>query len=167
MQLGCKTDLSLLFTFSLGLLVSSCGETGNSLGSGPVELKVEFEILSAPQSLAESVLVDSVQWLPLSFRHLIESDELEIDGSYEIWFRSVSDRSLSLRYDLRFFDRDGFFVDLFHPFGLPLRFGPMESLVDDGVFTIRSAELRHIDEVTTMRIAARIAADDSLGAPSD
>ncbi len=166
MQLGYRKYLSLAPLIP-GLLLWSCGRPGDSLGSEPVELKVEFEILSAPQSPAESVLVDSVRWQPLSFRHLIESDELEIDGSYKIWFRSVSDRSLSLRYDLRFFDRDGFFVDLFHPFGLPLRFGPMESVVDEGAFTIRSAELRHIDEVTTMRISARIAAEDSLEAPSD
>ena len=67
-----------------------------------------------------------------------------------------------LRYDLRFLDRDGIFVDSFIPFGLPLELEPQGVTIDEGEFTIESVDLRHPDDLRTMFIAATIAIDETV-----
>lgn len=146
----------------LATLLVSCG-SGDPTGSSPDEFVAEFEIISAPTGVNSDVVkVDSVAWRPLSFR-LTPSDELEVDGSYEIHFRNDGDRKMLLHYDLRFLDRDGIFVDAFIPFGLPFELSPRQIAIATGEFTIRSTDLRHPDDLRTMQITATIAFDGTTG----
>ena len=146
----------------LAALLVSCG-SGDPAGSRPVEFVAEFEFISStPDVNPDVVKVDSVAWRPLSFRRT-PSDELEVDGSYEIHFRNEGDRKLLLRYDLRFLDRDGIFVDAFIPFGLPFVLSAQQSATATGEFTIRSTDLRHPDDLRTMQITATIALDGPTG----
>ena len=141
------------------LLGAGCG----SGASGPrfVERSTEFELELAPAGLAQAVAVDSARWDWTTFG-ITPDDELDIDGLYHIWFRSTAERELVLRYDLRFLDNEGFFVDNFIPFGQPVQLPPGAAQLETGEFTIRSGEIRSIDALATMRIVARV---DTMGAP--
>jgi hypothetical protein len=153
---------SIIATQLLVCFLVGCG-SGEPAGSRPVAFETEFEVVSAAPGIDTDVVsVDSVAWRPFGFR-LTPSNELEVDGSYEIHFRNSGDRRLVLRYDLRFLDRDGFFVDSFIPFGLPLELEPQGVTIDGGEFTIESVDLRHPDDLRTMFIAATIAIDATVG----
>ena len=140
--------------------LAACG-MDDPVASGSTVFDFQLEVASTSADLsAETVAVDSVSWRPLGFR-ITSSDELEIDGDYEIHFRNHSDRQLILRYDLRFLDNYGIFVDSFIPFGLPLELIASSVTVEAGEFQVESADLRHPDELGIMVIAASIAIADS------
>ena len=135
-----------------------CSNASCSSGDGPTDpvdaqLASEFR-LDADGELAESVVVDSVRWEPLVFG-FTTSDELELEGTYAIHFRNATERSLELRYDLRFLDRDGFLFDIFIPFGLPVSLGPAEGKLESGHFLIRSRDSEP-GVVKTMQIVATV-----------
>ena len=106
--------------------------------------------------------VDSVFWRPLT-AVFDASGDLDIDGLYRIQFRSAVERPVELRYDLRFLDEQGFLLDNFIPFGLPVILRGREVKLETGEFVIRSGDIRSIYEVVTMRIVARIDTAGVLG----
>ena len=128
------------------LWLAGCGGD-RSANSQPLILRSEVEVVGLPGA----VQVDSVAWAPRSWA-LTGSGKFEITGSYGLFFRNLSDQPLEIRYDLRFFDRDTFFIDIFIPFGLPLRLAPHEGRHDGDDFTIRVEEPRALDELQTMRV---------------
>ena len=137
---GCIAAACLLF-------VTSCG---SDAGTSP---RASY-VLTAPEGLGQAVVVDSVRWSQTAF-YMSPSGELEVTGPYEIHFRSTVEERLEMRYDLRFLDKDGFLFGQFIPFGLPVVFGPRQTIVESGEFEIRSAE-SGLDDVRTMRIAATV-----------
>lgn len=137
-------------------LAAACGSGGHGPDPDDLVVRSEFQVAEAPEGLQEAVSADSIRWEVLALG-ITEDDELVIDGSYFIVFRSAADRAVELRYDLRFMDVDGFFVDRFIPFGLPVRLAPGQSRLEEGDFTIRSGDLRRVDYLTTLRIVATLA----------
>ncbi|MBI2506489.1 MAG: hypothetical protein HYW07_25005, partial [Candidatus Latescibacteria bacterium] len=115
--------------------------------TGPQPLQSEVVV----EGLQEAVQIDSVAWDARSWT-LTGSGQFEINGSYALFFRNLTGQPLELRYDLRFLDRDTFLIDVFNPFGLPLRLGPHEGRRDGGEFSIRAEEPRALDELQTMQI---------------
>ena len=122
---------------------------GGDQASNPQPLILRSEVVI--EGLQGAVQIDSVAWALRSWA-LTSSDQFEITGSYGLFFRNLSDQPLELRYDLRFFDRDTFLIDVFIPFGLPLRLGPREGRRDGDDFSIRAEEPRALDELQTMRV---------------
>ena len=140
----------------LGGLVAACGCGERGVDPDDVAVRSEFLVAEAPEGLHEAVGADSIRWEVLALG-ITEDDELVIDGSYYILFRSQTDQTVEMRYDLRFMDVDGFYVDRFIPFGLPIRLAPGQSREEKGNFTIRSGDLRRADYLTTLRIVATLA----------
>ena len=137
----------------LALAAAGCG-TGLD-NRGIFDLTSEYRVERAPAGMEEAVAVDSVFWQPLTAAFDATGD-LEIDGLYRIEFRSTAERPLELRYDLRFLDEQGFLLDNFIPFGLPVVLQAEEAKLEIGEFVIRSGDIRSIYDVVTMRIVARI-----------
>ena len=138
------------------LVIAASGGCGTGIDDGPiVDLTSEYRVERAPAGLEEAVAVDSVFWRPLTAAFDATGD-LEIDGLYRIEFRSTAERPLELRYDLRFLDEQGFLLDNFIPFGLPVVLQAEEAKLEIGEFVIRSGDIRSIYDVVTMRIVARI-----------
>lgn len=138
------------------LAIAAAAGCGTGVDDGPiVDLTSEYRVERAPAGLEEAVAVDSVFWRPLTAAFDATGD-LEIDGLYRIEFRSTAERRLELRYDLRFLDEQGFLLDNFIPFGLPVVLQAEEAKLEIGEFVIRSGDIRSIYDVVTMRIVARI-----------
>lgn len=154
------------FTRLLSILLFALvvtGSCGTGVDDGPiVDLTSEYRVERAPAGLEEAVAVDSVFWRPLTAAFDATGD-LEIDGLYRIEFRSTAERPLELRYDLRFLDEQGFLLDNFIPFGLPVVLKAEEAKLEIGEFVIRSGDMRSIYDVVTMRIVARIDTAGVLG----
>ena len=144
----------------LTLAAAGCG-TGVE-DDGIFDLGSEYQVGGAPAGLEEAVAVDSVYWRPLTAA-FDATGELEIDGLYRIQFRSTAERPVELRYDLRFLDDQGFLLDNFIPFGLPVVLQAREVKLEIGEFVIRSGDIRSIYDVVTMRIVARIDTAGVLG----
>ena len=137
--------MSVLIYIAL-LWLAGCG--GDRMAnSGPPTLHSEVVV----EGLQGAVQVDSVAWAPRSWA-LTGNDQFEIIGSYGLFFRNLTDQPLELRYDLRFLDRDTFLIDVFNPFGLPLRLGPHEGRRDGDDFSIRAEDPRALDELQTMQV---------------
>ena len=130
------------------LWLAGCGGNRATDAQPPI-LRSEVEV----EGLQGAVQVDSVAWALRSWA-LTGNGQFELTGSYGLVFRNLSDQPLEIRYDLRFFDRDTFFIDVFIPFGLPLRLAPHESRRDGDDFTIRAEEPRALDELQTMHVRA-------------
>lgn len=128
------------------LWLAGCGGD-RATDHGPLTLRTEVVI----EGLQGAVQVDSVAWETRSWA-LTNDDRFEIDGRYGLFFRNLTDQPLELRYDLRFLDRDTFLIDIFNPFGLPLRLGPHEGRRDGADFSIRAEEPRALDELQTMQV---------------
>ena len=147
----------LLFAFA------AAGGCGTGFDDGPiVDLTSEYQVERAPAGMEEAVAVDSVFWRPLTAA-FDASGDLDIDGLYRIQFRSTAERPLELRYDLRFLDEQGFLLDNFIPFGLPVVLQAREAKLEIGEFVILSGDIRSIYDVVTMRIVARIDTAGVLG----
>lgn len=142
-------------------VINGCG-TGDD-NDDIIPLMTEFEVERVEPGLTSAVSIDSVFWQPLTFG-ITGSGELDIDGDYRIHFRNSAERDIELRYDLRFLDEEGFLIDNFIPFGLPVLLSARSVHMESGEFLIRSGEIRTIYEVVTMRIVARL---DTVAALSD
>ncbi len=147
----------------LALALAAAGGCGTGFeDDGIFDLSSEYQVERAPAGLEEAVAVDSVYWRPLTAAFDAIGD-LEIDGLYRIQFRGTAERPVELRYDLRFLDDQGFLLDNFIPFGLPVVLQAREAKVEIGEFVIRSGDIRSIYDVVTMRIVARIDTAGVLG----
>ena len=141
---------------ALAGLTVACGSGKRALDPDGNVRRSEFTVATAPEGLQEAVSADSIRWEVRAFG-ITEDGELIVDGDYGIVFRSRADQTVEMRYDLRFLDVDGFFVDRFIPFGLPVRLAPGQTKVEEGQFSIRSRELRGVEYLTTLRIVATLA----------
>ena len=126
--------------------LAGCGGDG-ATDRGPLPLRSEVAV----EGLQGAVQVDSVAWVIRAWA-LTGNGQFEITGSYGLFFRNLTDQALEIRYDLRFLDRDGFLIDVFNPFGLPLHLGPGEGRRDGDDFTIRADDPRALDELQTMQV---------------
>lgn len=126
--------------------LAGCGGD-RAADSGPLPLRSEVVV----EGLQQAVQVDSVAWETRAWA-LTAEGRFEITGRYALFFRNLGDQPLELRYDLRFLDRDTFLIDVFNPFGLPLRLGPHQGRREGGDFSIRAEEPRALDELQTMQV---------------
>lgn len=152
------SDIALPLAMAASCLLPACGD-GGPAGPEQVERRSDFTIAAAPAGLEAAVVADSIGWAPGVFR-VIGDDELEIDGTYLVTVRNVSAQPLELRYDLRFLDVDGIFVDRFIPFGQPLRLESGVALTELGSFSIRSQYLSYPELLATMQVVVTITAPD-------
>lgn len=120
----------------------------------------EAVILFEP-GLEGSVRIDSLSWLPalVPLGETITATELE--GVFRARFTSLAPRPIQLRYDLRFYDRDGFLVDAFIPFGQPVKLAPAEVRVVEGEFRLQAITAADLGRIVVMRLYATVA--DSSG----
>jgi hypothetical protein len=138
------------------LCIISCGE-GSSVGPrDPSSLHSQWVVESAPDSLAEAVVVDSVFWNPAALLPTGDASVFEVEGPFLILLRNTATESLQMRYDLRFLDEDDFLVDRFIPFGQPVVLAGGQSARLEGRFVIRSTPDIGRFGLLTMRIAARL-----------
>jgi hypothetical protein len=138
-------------------LVTACGRDSDSTLPAADRLK-SVVVIAAADSAAAAIRVDSVAWrprllLPSPFDPLAPA--LEIEGTYTVFFRNAGDAPIEVRYDLHFLDRDGFLIDVFNPFGLPLRLEAQTPVRHGEIFTIRASDERQIGELTTMQVNVR------------
>lgn len=124
----------------------SCGlpESGN--GPTSASLRSRVEIVSE-SDLQTAVQVDSIAWAP-SFFPVEFGGGQEVSGSFTIRFTNVTNSRLEIRYELRFLDRDDFTIDVFNPFGQPIRLGPGGVDEVSGEFRIR---IRHSSDIELLR----------------
>ncbi|MFH1568893.1 MAG: hypothetical protein ABIL09_12920, partial [Gemmatimonadota bacterium] len=134
------------------LALAACGG-GHVTDPEHVVRGSSFVLAAAPAGLGQAVVADTIAWSPTVFRFAGDAG-LEIEGVFRIRFRNQSDRALSLRYDLRFLDADGIFVDRFIPFGQPVALPAGGTVVGEGTFSLRSADLDLPDLLATMEVVA-------------
>ena len=134
------------------LWLAGCGgDSGTGPGSQILLTEVQIE------GLREAVQVDSVFWDARSWAPTA-SGQFEISGRYALSFRNLTDQPLELRYDLRFLDRDSFLIDVFNPFGLPLRLEAHQAWRDGGDYFVRADAPRALDELQTMLVHVVVSA---------
>ncbi|MDA0335530.1 MAG: hypothetical protein O2782_10220 [bacterium] len=137
------------------LATAGCGD-GSSLGPRPPQsLYSEWVVQSAPEGMAETVIVDSVFWNPAVLLPTGDPAVLEVEGPFAIRLRNLGETVLELRYDLRFLDDGGFLVDRFIPFGQPVLLPPGQARLQQGTFVIRSPPEIGRFGLATMQIVAR------------
>ncbi len=139
---------------ALLLLLGGCfaAEDGPS---GAVEaLRSEVEFVE-DAGLEGSVSIDSLTWLPF----LPEpgfGTTAEFEGIFAAVFRNVGEATVWVRYDLRFFDQEGFLIDAFIPIGQPIVLSAGETRRVEGDFLIRTDDPRNFERLALMRLVARI-----------
>ena len=142
--------------FLLGVWVGAggCGLGGGATGTAEVDRRTEV-FVEAAEGLEEAVRVDSAFWQTNLFA-VGSGENLEVDGSFRVTFRNLTDLGLEVRYDLRFLDRDEFLIDLFIPFGQPLLLEAGAAQEVEGTFSIRIRDERDIELIAIMRIVAKV-----------
>jgi len=135
--------------------VAGCGLGGDTTGPNGSAFRTEVTI-TAESGLEQAVEIDSVSWSP-SFIPLELGRTEEMTGVFFISFRSRTGAPLEIRYELRFLDRDEFLVDVFNPFGQPVRLGPRETKPVEGDFRIRFGQSGDADIPVIMRVVVRVA----------
>ena len=159
-----KTMLSnqMLYRFLTPILFLNfitCGDGSNPTDSKNTEKHYEIIIQEINKNLEGSVKIDSVSWVPL-LPVILPNNMIEISGVFSAKIINRSNKIIWLRYDLRFFDDDGFLVDDFIPFGQPVIIDPNSELVINGEFVVRSANMDQAMRMTIMQFAARIRLPD-------
>ncbi len=135
-------------------LLVGCFAGENGVGSEWGGLRSEVEFI-ADEGLEESVVVDSLIWIPF-LPHLGFGSTTEFEGGFSGVFRNVGTTEVWVRYDLRFFDREEFLIDAFIPFGQPVVLAGGETAKVAGEFRIRSEDPRDFERLSLMRLVARI-----------
>ncbi|HJP30077.1 MAG TPA: hypothetical protein QGF95_05930 [Candidatus Latescibacteria bacterium] len=140
----------------LGLTAVACGD-GSTLGPrDPAALQTRLVVESAPDGLAEAVVVDTAFWNPVALLATGDDTVLEVEGPFSIVFRNTTQESLEMRYDLRFLDDGDFLVDRFIPFGQPVSLAAGQPQRQEGRFVIRSTRQIGRFGLVTMQIAVRL-----------
>ena len=85
---------------------------------------------------------------------------MEIPGIFSATIQNNSNKVIWLRYDLRFFDDEGFLVDDYIPFGQPIIVDPNSKQTLNEEFIVRSANIDQVMRLATMQFAARIRLPD-------
>jgi len=143
--------LPVLFFWTIG-----CGLTDDPTGPGDIERRTEI-ILESEEGLEEAARVDSLVWRPFPPELGFENEIQAIEGTFSALFTNLTDQSLQIRYDLRFYDREDFLIDAFIPFGQPVRLSSRETLPVEGTFRIRSDDPRDLERLAMMRLFAKVA----------
>ena len=139
---------------ALVLVLGGCfaAEDGPSGAEDGLHSEVEF---IEDAGLEGSVLIDSLSWWPLLPR-LALGETAEFEGVFAAVFRNVGAATVSVRYDLRFFDREEFLIDAFIPLGQPVVLSTGEAHRVEGDFLIRTDDPRDFERLALMRLVARI-----------
>ncbi len=145
---------------ALVLLLGGCfaAEDGPSGTANVLYSEVEFV---EDEGLEGSVAIDSLTWLPFFLEPGLGTTA-EFEGIFVAVFRNVSDATVWVRYDLRFFDQEEFLIDAFIPLGQPVVLSAGETRRVEGDFLIRTNDPRDFERLALMRLVARIRRPDSL-----
>ena len=135
-------------------LLVGCFAGENGVGSERGALRSEVEFI-ADEGLEESVVVDSLVWIPF-LPHLGFGSTTEFEGGFSGVFRNVGTTEVWVRYDLRFFDREEFLIDAFIPIGQPVVLAGGETVRVAGEIRIRTEDPRDFERLSLMRLVARI-----------
>ena len=123
-----------LTAVALGMWACGCGDAEDPLRwRDPEDLRTVLQIESAPPGLLQAVgrgLGPLVPRRPSCPRETRTTWRWR--GPFRIEFRNTSDEPLQMRYDLRFFDEDGFLIDWFIPFGQPVVFAAGQTRLEEG-----------------------------------
>jgi len=142
----------------LGILAAwtaGCGLVGEA--NGPRDFAPRSEVVLQPEEgLEGAVRVDSVAWLPVFVEFEYDIAPQELEGNFAARFANLTDLRLQVRYDLRFYDRDGILIDDFIPFGQPVVLEPRQVRWVDGFFLLRADDPRDLEWVDTMQLVARV-----------
>ena len=147
-----KIGIGLLMVLWVG-----CFTGRDRVGSDREVLRSEVEFVEVDEGLESSVQIDSLIWqpfLPLPGSGLEGSGDF--DGAYQAVFRNVGTQEGWVRYDLRFFDREEFFLDAFIPFGQPVVLAAGEVKKIEGEFRVRLGDPRDIELLSLMRLGVRV-----------
>ena len=134
----------------LVLVLSGCfaADDGPSGAVGTLHSEVEFV---ADDGLEGSVAIDSLTWRPF-----LPQPGFGAEGVFVAVFRNVGQAAVWVRYDLRFFDQEGFLIDAFIPTGQPVVLSPGEARRIEGDFLIRADDPRDFARLALLRLVARI-----------
>ena len=145
---------------ALVLLLSGCFAAEDGPSNAVQALRSEVEFVE-DEGLEGSVSIDSLTWLPF-FPEPGFGTTAEFEGIFAAVFRNVSDSTVWVRYDLRFFDQEEFLIDAFIPIGQPVILSAGETRRVEGDFLIRTNDPRDFERLALMRLVARIRRPDSL-----
>lgn len=134
------------------ILLAGCGLMRDP--TGPHPLRTTQVILEPEAGWEGTVRVDSVQWLPIISDRGTDGYTDETEGTFIVWFANLSERQVQVRYELRFYDDDDFFLDHFFPFEQPLRLDPGERRRVNGMFRL-GISLHDAIRLATMRLVVR------------
>ncbi|MAN22735.1 MAG: hypothetical protein CME10_00535 [Gemmatimonadetes bacterium] len=137
----------------------SCGNVTNPSHSEIIEKHHEIIFQQIDPKLDGLVKIDSVSWIPLLPINL-PNRMIEIPGIFSVTIQNNSNEVIWIRYDLRFFDDEGFLVDDFIPFGQPVIVAPRIEHALNGDFFVRSANIDQAMRMAMMQFAARIKLQD-------
>tara|TARA_B100000579_G_C22818538_1_gene849239 strand:- start:457 stop:915 length:459 start_codon:yes stop_codon:yes gene_type:complete len=149
----------LLSLIVLTLNVASCGNGSNPSNSEIIKKHYEIIFQEIDPKLDGLVRIDSVSWIPLLPINL-PNNLVEIPGIFSATIQNNSKKVIWLRYDLRFFDDEGFLVDDYIPFGQPIIVDPNSKQTLNEEFIVRSANIDQVMRLATMQFAARIRLPD-------
>lgn len=138
--------------FCVSFIACGLSDRGNGPDSGSLLSRVEFV---SEDGLQTAVSVDSVSWVP-SFFPIEFGGGQELAGSFAIRFTNVTNTRLEIRYELRFLDRDEFTIDVFNPFGQPIRLGPGGADEVSGEFRIRMRQPSDIELLRTLLVVVHV-----------
>lgn len=139
---------------TVALWAPSCGN-GNPIDRDRPTRRTEIIVEDAPSGLEQSVQLDSSRWQPRAFLPDSEGG-WEIEGIYFLRFHNQADQALDLRYELRFLDADEFLLDVFIPFGQPLRLVARSTQDGIGEFVIRArGQVQEVQPVV-LQVAVRV-----------
>jgi hypothetical protein len=144
-----------LWAVLAALCWAGCGLGGNGTGPGEFELRTEV-VLEPEAGLEGAVRVDSVAWRPTLIAPGLDVAPGELEGTFAARFTSLANVGLEIRYDLRFYDPDGFLIDAFIPFGQPVQLAPGQVRGVEGNFFIRADDPRDLERVSAMHLVARV-----------
>ena len=146
---------TLILLGMLAMRAAGCGLVGEA--NGPRDFEPRSEVVMQPEEgLEGAVRVDSVAWLPVFVEFGYDIAPQELEGSFAAHFANLTDRQLQVRYDLRFYDRDGILIDDFIPFGQPVVLEPGQVRRVEGFFLLRSSDPRELEWVETMQLVAEV-----------
>lgn len=146
---------TLILLGALAGWAAGCGLVGEA--NGPRNLERRSEVVLQPEEgLEGAVRVDSVAWLPLFVEFGYDIAPQELEGTFAARFANLTDLALQVRYDLRFFDRDGILIDDFIPFGQPVALEARQVRRVEGAFLLRASDPRDLEWVETMQLVARV-----------
>ena len=138
----------------LVLLLGGCFAS-EDVPSGVVDALLSEVEFVEDEGLEGSVSIDSLTWWPFLPQPGF-GGTAEVEGVFVAVFRNVGADTVWVRYDLRFFDQEGFLIDAYIPLGQPIVLSAGEEQRVEGDFLIRTDDPRDFGRLALMRLVARI-----------